>query len=151
MALQTIGSHGTLQLGLMLSGLMPSLSTQLSLVLRACSFTHPYWVLYREEFPLRILDLVLSTLVASYDFFPWSQVERLAGHSHLQHLGWQDNLAGSQVQIRTPGLWPEKLRFCVPLRSGSRPVPVCLGWISAAPVSPPEAAGHRDIGSPAAL
>lgn len=33
-------------------------------------------------------------LVASYDFFPPSQVERLAGHSHLQHLGWQDSLPG---------------------------------------------------------
>lgn len=73
---------------------------------------------------LSILDLVLSTLVASYDFSPWSQVERLAGHSHLQLLGWQDILAGSQGQIRTPGLWPEILKFCVPLRSGPRPVPV---------------------------
>lgn len=51
-------------------------------------------------------------------------MERLAGHSHLQLLGWQHILAGSQVQIRTPGLWPEILRFCVPLRSGPRPVPV---------------------------
>lgn len=40
--LQTIGSHDALQLGLMQSGLMPSLFTQLSLVLWTCSFIHPY-------------------------------------------------------------------------------------------------------------